>query len=200
VTAAPAPLAVTCKQTRCSRDVRPAERRHSFLTLADSLPGVGGTCRSCGADVVDWDRCHQRDPQDIDGLIVELRKELIRDVYWGEPLPERIRRLAQARDSEALRTSQAKLLRRELTPPRSENPWLGVHTYYGHKEGARIVHCAQHATATCCRTCLEQWHGIPREQRLTEAQLKYFRALAWSYTERRLAEPSLKEAEDARAA
>ena len=24
---------------------------------------------------------------------------------------------------------------------------------------------AQHATATCCRKCLEKWHGIPREGR-----------------------------------
>ncbi len=24
------------------------------------------------------------------------------------------------------------------------------------------VFIAQHATATCCRSCLEKWHGIPR--------------------------------------
>jgi hypothetical protein len=199
MTPAPPPLAVTCKQTRCSPEVRPTVRRHSFLELRGALPGVAGTCRSCGVDVVDWDRCHQRDPSDIDALVVEMRKELIRDVYWSEPLPERIRRLALAR-GEALRASHAKLLRRELTPPRSENPWLAMHTYYGHKDGARIIHCAQHATATCCRRCVEQWHGIPGDQRLGEVDLAYFEGLTWRYTEQRLAEPLVTEVSDARAA
>jgi hypothetical protein len=200
MTSAPPPLAVTCKQTKCSPDIRPTERRHSFLTLSGALPGVAGTCRNCGSDVVDWDRCHERDPHDIGGLVVELRKELIRDVYWGEPLPERIRRLALARDSSALQLSQAKLLNRALTPPQSENPWLPMHTYYGHKDGARIVHCAQHATATCCRKCLEQWHGIPVEHRLTNRELSYFKQLTWHYTVRRLAEQPSEEVEHVRAA
>ena len=29
------------------------------------------------------------------------------------------------------------------------------------------VFVAQHATATCCRGCLEQWHRIPRGRELT---------------------------------
>jgi hypothetical protein len=29
------------------------------------------------------------------------------------------------------------------------------------------VFVAQHATATCCRGCLEKWHGIPRGAALT---------------------------------
>ncbi len=29
------------------------------------------------------------------------------------------------------------------------------------------VFVAQHATATCCRGCLEKWHGIPRGRELT---------------------------------
>ena len=32
------------------------------------------------------------------------------------------------------------------------------------------VFVAQHATATCCRGCLEKWHGIPRGHALTDAE------------------------------
>jgi len=32
------------------------------------------------------------------------------------------------------------------------------------------VFIAQHATATCCRGCLSQWHGIPQNQPMTAEQ------------------------------
>ena len=32
---------------------------------------------------------------------------------------------------------------------------------------------AQHATATCCRLCLEKWHRIPLGQSLTGEQIEY---------------------------
>ncbi|AKJ09284.1 hypothetical protein ABB07_04400 [Streptomyces incarnatus] len=40
--------------------------------------------------------------------------------------------------------------------------------YRGHP-----VFVAQHATATCCRGCLERWHGIPRGRELTRAEHVY---------------------------
>ena len=35
------------------------------------------------------------------------------------------------------------------------------------------VFIAQHATATCCRGCLEKWHHIPRGQPLTQQQIEH---------------------------
>lgn len=35
------------------------------------------------------------------------------------------------------------------------------------------VFVAQHATATCCRGCLEKWHGIPRGRPLTASERGY---------------------------
>jgi hypothetical protein len=32
------------------------------------------------------------------------------------------------------------------------------------------VFIAQHATATCCRGCLEKWHGLPRGRALSDAE------------------------------
>ncbi|MGW7528969.1 DUF4186 domain-containing protein [Streptomyces sp. NPDC054783] len=40
--------------------------------------------------------------------------------------------------------------------------------YRGHP-----VFVAQHATATCCRGCLERWHGIPEGRELTRAEHVY---------------------------
>ncbi|TKI04792.1 DUF4186 domain-containing protein [Martelella alba] len=65
--------------------------------------------------------------------------------------------LSHARDFIAARLSPA-------LPPRDgkQTPWRG-----------HPVFVAQHATATCCRGCLEKWHGIARGQALTPAQQEY---------------------------
>jgi hypothetical protein len=40
--------------------------------------------------------------------------------------------------------------------------------YRGHP-----VFVAQHATATCCRTCLERWHEIPKGRELSPEEQGY---------------------------
>jgi hypothetical protein len=35
------------------------------------------------------------------------------------------------------------------------------------------IFVAQHGTATCCRSCLEKWHGIPRGHVLTADEKAY---------------------------
>jgi len=35
------------------------------------------------------------------------------------------------------------------------------------------VFVAQHATGTCCRTCLSKWHGIPKGRKLTVEEQQY---------------------------
>jgi len=40
--------------------------------------------------------------------------------------------------------------------------------YRGHP-----VFVAQHATATCCRSCLEKWHGIGKGRELDAAEREY---------------------------
>ena len=45
----------------------------------------------------------------------------------------------------------------------------------GHQTPTRNhpVFIAQHATATCCRKCLENWHRIPKARHLTPNQIDY---------------------------
>ena len=35
------------------------------------------------------------------------------------------------------------------------------------------VFIAQHATGTCCRSCLEKWHHIRKNKNMTEDDIKY---------------------------
>ena len=44
--------------------------------------------------------------------------------------------------------------------------------YRGHP-----IFIAQHATATCCRECLEKWHGIERGRELNEDEKVYILAV-----------------------
>jgi hypothetical protein len=39
------------------------------------------------------------------------------------------------------------------------------------------VFIAQHATATCCRGCIEKWHRIPKGRALTETEVAYLVAV-----------------------
>jgi len=64
---------------------------------------------------------------------------------------------AHARDFIAARLAPA-------FPPKDgkQTPWRG-----------HPVFVAQHATATCCRGCLEKWHAIAKGQPLDDAQQDY---------------------------
>ena len=59
------------------------------------------------------------------------------------------------------------LIGRRLAPAEPRND--GRQTpYRGHP-----VFVAQHASATCCRTCLARWHGIPAGHELDDAERGY---------------------------
>lgn len=45
------------------------------------------------------------------------------------------------------------------------------------------VFIAQHATATCCRGCLEKWHQISKGKELTETQINFIVELIMAWIE-----------------
>jgi len=49
------------------------------------------------------------------------------------------------------------------------------------------VFIAQHATATCCRKCLEKWHQIERGKELTRQQTNYIVSLIMYWLRKELA-------------
>ena len=45
------------------------------------------------------------------------------------------------------------------------------------------VFIAQHATATCCRSCLKKWHHINEDKELTEQEVNYIVNLLMKWIE-----------------
>ena len=43
------------------------------------------------------------------------------------------------------------------------------------------VFIAQHATATCCRSCLSKWHGISKNRELTDGEVDYIVKVIMTY-------------------
>ena len=79
----------------------------------------------------------------------------------------RDRALVELRGMEAVRRHAGELIAKRVAPAAPVKD--GRQTpYRGHP-----VFVAQHATATCCRTCLERWHEIPRGHELTPDEQGY---------------------------
>ncbi len=51
------------------------------------------------------------------------------------------------------------------------------------------VFVAQHATATCCRSCLQKWHGIPKGRPLSEQEIDYVLDVIARWLDRQNAPP-----------
>lgn len=69
--------------------------------------------------------------------------------------------------AELVMSHAADFIRQRLAPAQPKND--GKQTpMRGHP-----VFIAQHATATCCRGCLEKWHQIPAGTELNETQQHY---------------------------
>ena len=48
------------------------------------------------------------------------------------------------------------------------------------------VFIAQHATATCCRGCLNKWHKIPKNVELTDEQNEYIIEVIMTWIKRQM--------------
>jgi hypothetical protein len=48
------------------------------------------------------------------------------------------------------------------------------------------VFIAQHATATCCRSCLEKWHSIKQHKNLTKIEIDYVAEVIMQFIKKEL--------------
>ncbi|MFT8705267.1 DUF4186 domain-containing protein [Bifidobacterium aquikefiricola] len=62
--------------------------------------------------------------------------------------------------------------------------------YRGHP-----VFTAQHATGTCCRTCMERWYGIGKGRELTPDEIDHLSAVIMAWIERDMREHPVRSAQ-----
>ena len=170
-------LAITCTSTDCASGL------HCYKQKKKQSAGrANGPCRDCGADLVDWNRLQARDLSDVAHTFEALKTELIRHHYWHVPLDETAVNHARRKGRAGMREAAVNRLRQSVGP---SHPYRdGIQT----PKMGNVLYYAQHATATCCRKCIEVWYGIPQGRELTEEELRYLTELVLLYVWERLPE------------
>ncbi len=178
------PLKITCTSTDCGNNL------HCFRSARKKgSTDQQGRCRSCGVALIDWHRVHRRKLDDADHTFASLRLELIRHYFWHVPISRRAITHALRKGKLLLRSSAATQIRRLIG---SAMPFRdGYQTYREDSPRANAIHYAQHATASCCRKCLEEWHGIPQGRELSDDEISYLTSLAMLYVDERI--PEIKD-------
>lgn len=170
-----APLKVTCTRSDCENGL------HCYLATTKMVrEHTSGRCRACGISLVDWDRVHARDSSDAAFTFECMRTEFIRHHFWHIEIDDDAIEHAKKKGMVALLESVPKRLQQSIGKAQPFRD--GTQTPF---EG-RAVYYAQHSTATCCRKCVEEWHGIERGRALTEEELQYLSQLAVRYLGERL--------------
>jgi hypothetical protein len=168
------PLDISCTDTDCQNGL------HCFRSTKKMLErNLAGRCRDCGADLVDWSRVHKHDLSDAAYTIEALEYELIRHHFWHVRIDQRAENYARRKGWHGIEPAVENRLRKSVG---TKTAFDGRQTP---KEGNPIFY-AQHATATCCRKCIEEWYGIPQDQTLTDEQLGYMANLCMLYLRQRL--------------
>ena len=99
--------------------------------------------------------------RDLDDLFAALDESAFRRRFRLGP---RERDYLRAKGMDVVLTHAEDFVARRLAPAAPDKD--GKQTpFRGHP-----VFVAQHATATCCRGCLEKWHAIPRGRALTDEE------------------------------
>lgn len=175
------PVKVKCTDTDCEHD------RHCYRPKRWAKDKRSSTCQACGDDGVDWPLLRNRDIESADGIFEQLQRELIRHVFFNAPLDAAARENIRKVGVSAIRTGVREHLRKKIGPAKIFRD--GTQT----PKKDHVVHFAQHATATCCRKCLDYWYDIPQGRDLTEEELTFCEGLVHAYMDGREAEMSEAE-------
>jgi hypothetical protein len=151
------PLKIRCTSADCKNGL------HCFLQTQKMLAAnPSRRCRSCGAELVDWNRVHKHDLADAAYTFSSLKYELIRHHYWHVEIDQNAVHHAKRKGKVGMQAAAESRIRKSVGP--AQPPFDGRQTA---KSGNALFY-AQHATASCCWKCIEVWHGIPRGRVLSE--------------------------------
>ncbi len=115
---------------------------------------------------IDFQRAIENDSigETYSGILMQLSKSKFRGHFT---LPFDMRKYCREKGLDTVKTHAFDFIRERLAPAVIDND--GKQTpMHGHP-----VFIAQHATATCCRDCLQKWHYIPKGRKLTESEIIY---------------------------
>lgn len=99
--------------------------------------------------------------QTVDSALDKLEVSKFRSSFY---LTKKEREYFETKGEDIIRSHARDFIRQKLAPAEPFND--GKQTpMHGHP-----VFKAQHATATCCRGCLEKWYKVPQHKELTDAQ------------------------------
>jgi hypothetical protein len=178
------PIPITCTSANCAAGL------HCFRATTEMVQqNRTGVCRECGASLVDWPRVYQCNLSDVQYTFKALKYECIRHHFWHKPLTQRAINHAKRKGKRQLREHVRDHLSKAVGPAA---PFRDGYQTTMDDQATSAVPYGQHATATCCRKCIEYWHGIPQGADLTLTQLKYCVELVCLYIEDRI--PELTEA------
>jgi hypothetical protein len=171
------PLGVTCKSTKCESGLHCFEK-----TRKETPASERGRCISCGAQLVDWDRVQAKNPADVQNTFNALKYEMWRHHFWHVELDQRAINYARRKGRLGLRDAVRKRLSTSIGGA------LPFHDGFQtpRENSGNPIYYAQHATASCCRKCVEKWHGIPQGRELTDSEIDYLKDLALLYIDDRL--------------
>ncbi len=171
------PMKATCTSIDCNNNL------HCFsATRKMKAANEVGACRECGAELVDWKRVHEKDLTDATYTFEALKFEMIRHHFWHVEIDQKAVNYARRRGVSGLYDAVRSRLRKSVG--RANNPFDGRQTPMA--GSGNPIHYAQHATASCCRKCMEYWHAIPQGRGLTGEEIDYLAELALLYIENRI--------------
>lgn len=177
-------LGIKCRRTNCKKDLHCFDPKRHEQVQAVKVDEEN-RCIDCGLKL-NMKKLHRRDIGDADATINALEQEWIRHFFWHVGLSDRIlryaRRLGAKQIREMLHNRIGKRLGTYNPFQRRQTPMLK----------GTIIDYAWHATAVCCRECMEYWHGIPHDAQLTSEQIDYMTDLVMKYVLVRI--PDLEEA------
>ncbi len=168
---------ITCSSHDCEHDLHCFQRRYP-----KGKSYRNNICYYCGVELIDWDRIDKKDLKDVDYTIQAIQYEMIRHYYWHKDIDDNALNDAYKNGLQQLRINAEKRIIKRVSPPSSEIYRDGTQTPFKGK----LIYYAQHATATCCRKCIEEWYGIYRNRPLNQKEIMYMVDLIMLYIKKRV--------------